>query len=365
MTQPARPVSHRHPPAFMRLLPHEIPAPRCRDAMQTRLIHRHDHFFKHLLDQPGTAGALIRERLPAAVAELISQDDPVLMPGSFVDKELREYRTDRLYGVGIRTGGAAFIYVLMEHKSSPDPRIDLQLLGYETRIWQDWDKREGRDSEGRIRKLPPIFPLVVYHGEAEWRIPLSFADGLDLGDEALRPHVLDFRYSLADLGRIDDDRLSREERLRVGLLILKHGTRDGDLHRTLVKLGRAAFALGPDDLIALVRYILSEPNSVETAILRDALKEIVPGQETRVMSIAAEEWKAEGILIGEARGKAEGKAEGKADILLRLLRRRFGAVPEAAIATIHNASDDQLNAWAENILDAATLDAVFTSHRSN
>ena len=328
--------------------------------MQSRLIQRHDQFFKHLLDHPGTAGALIRERLPKAVAELISPADPVLLPGTFVDKELREYRTDRLYGVTTRTGGAAFIYVLMEHKSSPDPRIDLQLLGYETRIWQDWDRREGRDADGRVRKLPPIFPLVVYHGEAEWRIPLSFADGLDLGDEAMRPHVLDFRYSLLDLGRIDDGGLSKAERLRVGLLILKHGSRDGDLHHTLVRLGRAALALGPDDLIALVRYIMAEPNAVEAAILRNALREIVPGQETRLMTIA-DEFRAEGILIGEARGAARGKAE----ILLRQLRRRFGSVPEDRAERISGASDDQLNTWAETILDAATLDEVFAEHRAN
>jgi hypothetical protein len=41
------------------------------------------------------------------------------------------------------------------------------------------------------------------------------------------------------------------------------------------------------------------------------------------MSIAAEEWKAEGIQIGQAIGKAEGKA----DMLLRQLRRRFDPHP--------------------------------------
>ena len=51
----------------------------------------------------------------------------------------------------------------------------------------------------------PNFPMVVYHGEAEWRIPLDFIGGVDLcAHDALRPHHLDFRYSLADLGRIDD-----------------------------------------------------------------------------------------------------------------------------------------------------------------
>lgn len=321
--------------------------------MTSRLIQRHDHFFKRLLDQPGAAGALIRERLPEEVARQLSPEDPVLEHGSFVDRELQEYRTDRLYRTRTLTGGAAFIYALLEHKAWPEPRIGLQLLGYEVKIWQWWVQREGRDADGRLKPLPPILPLVVYHGEAEWRIPLDFAAGMELGDEMLRPYLLDFRYSLADLGRIDDASLSREKVLRVGLLILKHGSRRGDLYELLVKLGRAALAIGFDDLVALVRYLIAEPNEINAAILRDALTEIVPGQEARIMSIAAEQW------------KAEGKAEGKADLLLRQLRRRFGDVPESTLERVLGAPDGDLDEWAENILDAPSLDAVFTGRRAN
>ena len=130
-------------------------------------------------------------------------------------------------------------------------------------------------------------------------------------------------------------------------------------------LGRAALAIGYDDLVALVRYILAEPNEVEAAVLREVLKEIIPGQETRVMSIAAEQWKAEGIQIGEISGKAKGIEAGKADLLLRQLRRRFGTLPESAQARVLSASEDQLNEWAETLLDAPTLDEVFGAHRAN
>jgi predicted transposase YdaD len=55
---------------------------------------------------------------------------------------------------------------------------------------------------------------------------------------------------------------------------------------------------------------------------------------------------------GEAKGKQEGKAEGKAETLLRLLRRRFGAVPEWAERRIAMASTEQLDAWLDGIFDA-------------
>ncbi|UEM01535.1 Rpn family recombination-promoting nuclease/putative transposase [Skermanella rosea] len=325
--------------------------------MHSRLIRRHDHFFKRLLEQPGTAGALLRERLPPEIAKLLGPDEPVLVQGSFVDRELREYRTDRLYRVRLRDGREAYLYVLIEHKAAPDPRVGLQLLGYMTQFWLSWDKGEGKAKDGKLRPLPLLFPLVVYHGAAEWGVPLSFAEAVDLDDETLRPYLLDFRYSLTDLGRIDDAGLSRQKELRIGLLLLKHGGRGGDLRQILVEVGRAAAALSTDDLVTLVRYIVSEPNEVEAAMLRDLLREIVPGQEARIMSIAAEQWKAEGM--------ARGRAEGKAEILLRLLRRRFGEIPQSTFDTVHTASDDELTAWAENILDASSLDAVFHPSRAN
>ncbi|EWY40399.1 hypothetical protein N825_36975 [Skermanella stibiiresistens SB22] len=337
--------------------------------MNSRVIRRHDQFFKLLLDQPGAAGTLLRERLPVEVSSRLSAEDPELVNTSFVDAELRERRADRLYRVRLRDGRQALIYVLVEHKSAPDPRIGLQLLIYMVRIWEWWERHEGKDANGKPRLLPVILPLVVYHGHAEWRVPLDFADGFDVDDDTLRPYLVDFRYSLADLGRIDDAALSDQNALRVGLLILKHGDGGGDIRETLLRLGRAEAALGVDDLAILVRYIIAEPNKIEPGLLRDVLKEIVPGQETRIMSIAAEMWKAEGmadgIKIGQAQGKVQGKAEGKAEILLRQFRRRFRTVPEAVSEKVLHAHDDDLNMWAENILDASSLDMVFSPRKSN
>jgi hypothetical protein len=50
--------------------------------------------------------------------------------------------------------------------------------------------------------------------------------------------------------------------------------------------------------------------------------------------------------------RGEGKAEGKAEILLRQLRRRFGAVPDWAERRITAASTDQLDTWLDGIFDA-------------
>ncbi len=328
--------------------------------MPSRLIHRHDQFFKRLLDQPGAAGALLHERLPPKVAALLADDVPELLAGSFVPKELAEYRTDRLFRARTKSGRPVFIHVVVEHKSAPDQRVGLQLMGYATQILQWWDRREGRSAEGALLPLPAVMSMVVYNGEATWNVPLSLSLATD-ADEELRPWLPDLRYTLVDLGRIDDGRLSREQVLRIGFLILKHGAREADLRETLLTLGRAALALGFDDLVALVRYVLAEPNEVEGRVLRDVLAEIVPGKEERIMSIAAEQWKAEGKVEGMVLGQRDGQARS----LIRLLEKRFGPVPEAVRARVTAAEIDVLDQWLDRVLDAPTLDAVFGDGKSH
>lgn len=61
-------------------------------------------------------------------------------------------------------------------------------------------------------------------------------------------------------------------------------------------------------------------------------------------------------------GRLEGRQEGKLDILLRLLARRFGPLDAATEQRLQKASADDLERWTDNILDARTLDEVFSRH---
>jgi hypothetical protein len=58
-------------------------------------------------------------------------------------------------------------------------------------------------------------------------------------------------------------------------------------------------------------------------------------------------------------GKLEGKLEGEAAILQRLLTKRFGTLDDITLTRLHHANSEQLESWAERVLDAATLQAVF------
>ena len=305
----------------------------------------HDKLFKGLLDQPGTAGALLRERLPAEISCLLSDDPPELLDGEFIDEALQGSQSDRLFRAGLKDGGDVLLYVLIDHKSTPEPGIIVQLLGYMVRIWL----RYAGGKADALRSLPAILPMVVYHGASEWKVSLSLRDTIN-APEAIKQFQPDVRYTFVDLGPIPNDRLSAFPPLRAGLLALKYSHKDGDAEAVLVQAFTDARD-APSLFKMLVVYATTVYASVNPESLRRAIHKVRPEWEDEMLSIAAKEWMAE--------GKAAGKAEGKADTLLRLIERRIKAVPSDIEHRVRAADVGMLDEWLDRILDAKSLDDVF------
>ncbi len=75
-----------------------------------------------------------------------------------------------------------------------------------------------------------------------------------------------------------------------------------------------------------------------------------------------EESKQQGRLEGEQLGEQRGRQSGKAALLLRLLERRFGVLPDWARDRVLAADTDMMEEWGLRVLDAASLDEVFAGH---
>jgi flagellar biosynthesis/type III secretory pathway protein FliH len=67
----------------------------------------------------------------------------------------------------------------------------------------------------------------------------------------------------------------------------------------------------------------------------------------------------EGIQLGRQEGFEQGRRRGEAELLLRLLRSKFGPVPKKIQARLRNAQPEQLLEWGERLVKANSLDEVF------
>lgn len=81
----------------------------------------------------------------------------------------------------------------------------------------------------------------------------------------------------------------------------------------------------------------------------------------------ADRLRQEGFEVGVREGKEEGRKEGKKvgvqegkrDLLLELLERRFGDLPDATVQRVHAlTSSEELSRLAARVLEAPTLEAL-------
>lgn len=68
-----------------------------------------------------------------------------------------------------------------------------------------------------------------------------------------------------------------------------------------------------------------------------------------------EKGKQEGILLGMEKGLLAGERQ----VLQRLLTRRFGPLSTQVQQRLDNGTAEELEMWAEKLLDAPSLQAVF------
>ncbi|MCG8420795.1 MAG: DUF4351 domain-containing protein, partial [Proteobacteria bacterium] len=63
---------------------------------------------------------------------------------------------------------------------------------------------------------------------------------------------------------------------------------------------------------------------------------------------------------GRDEGRDEGRQAGQRAIVLRLLTKRFGPLPPAALERIEQADTSTLEHWADRLLTADSLDEVLS-----
>ncbi|WP_366654689.1 Rpn family recombination-promoting nuclease/putative transposase [Fodinicurvata sp. EGI_FJ10296] len=311
----------------------------------------HDSLFRALLDDPGRAAVVVREFLPPAIASLITPEPPRLIDGSFIDETLADSQSDRLFEVKLTSGGTAFVYVLMEHKSSLDARTPLQLLSYMVRIWD----RFAGSRRDRLRALPPILPIVVYHGRRRWTVADTLLDCVDTGgNSAIADYVRALRYEVHDLGRREDDRLSASPEVAAVWLALKYVSHSNAPPEAII---RVMARLSDGTLLAqqIVRYILDRQQWIDADHWKQFAAEAKPGMEDSMVSLAAQEWLKQGKAEGMAEGKAEGLRSARRDDLLDILEARFGLVDQSFRERINAMSADDLRPLLRRAATAPTI----------
>ncbi len=328
--------------------------------MSTDLNNPHDRFFKATFGRVEVAAEFLERYLPPTVAATLDWTTLRAEKEAFLDPELAQYPTDLLYAVHLQSGENGYVHLLFEHKSYIESRINLDLLRYRVRIWEQWLK------DGNAGQLPVIIPVVFYHGAGRWTVKRQFAETV-VEAPGLKPYVPTCEYHLVDVSGYRDEELRGAVILQVALLTFKYIFRD-ELSEWLPGILRLLRELeegssGLDFIRSLLRYLAQAAGTdrLSETTLRQAVTQALSGGDQVMMTIA-EQWVQEGWQKGQQEGWQKGRQEGlssERQLVLRLVRKQFGADAlersRALLETIEEST--VLEELGEGVLDCADGEA--------
>jgi len=309
----------------------------------------HDRLFKRVMSDEANVRKFIKEFLPKDISSQIDLKEIKLIPTEKI-KGYNKYYMDIAVECHIsNTKGQ--LYFVFEHKSYPDPGVLLQILSYMTILWDEQKKKNV--------PLTPIIPVVIYHGSSSWNVTTHFQGQFQNIGESIKPYIPEFNYVLVDLTQIPNEEIEQKAKdtpfLMASLLLMKLVA----LHdiEEITKI-TVIISLSEEERIILILYLFYTLD-VDQDTMQRIVKEL--GGEELMPSLAEKlikQGEERGKIEGEKRGEIKGTIKGKQDLLLRLLRRKFGlsSSDEKMIRSVTDES--KLDAAAEAVLDAKSKDEV-------
>jgi len=287
----------------------------------------HDRFFRAFFGEPQRFAALLQTFLPPELLRHIDCSSLEVQRESYIDKRLRGQFSDLVVSARLRVadGGEALdsrIYILTEHKSYHDRRALVQILRYQTSIWN----RE-RDEQPQ-RPLTVVLPILLYHGPPR-QISGRFRDEFVLPanfPSSMSSRVTDFTVEVINLSTDADELIEGELLIRSALLCMKH-IRKGlskilEVLKPLVVEYRT-IALRPE-LDVLLEYVIRALNLDPAEFARAVSETQIQGAKEMGKQVLS---KFDQIIL-ERQKEGEARGERKAKNLMARRLHKDGFVPE-------------------------------------
>ena len=116
---------------------------------------------------------------------------------------------------------------------------------------------------------------------------------------------------------------------------------------------------GVEAMVAIVRYLLDVSQHTTHERVAGVLRSVLGSQADEVIVTAGQQLIEQGRQQGLEQGLEQGKVAMRS-VLLRMLERRFGAPTTAVRERVESASLGDLELWTERLLEADSLEAVFS-----
>ena len=274
----------------------------------------HDSGYKKLFSNRTIVRQLIETFVDQDWVSELDFDTCETLEKSFVSDHYKETESDLIYKVQLR-GKTIFIYLLLEFQSTVDPFMALRVLNYLTNFYMDFCS-----SYEKVKRLPAIFPIVLYNGDKRWDAPTSISDLIeeepDLG-----------RFSLAfQYFKIAENEFGKDTLLRIRNIVSTLFLAESHFDIDLLMQELIGIFEKEDDKQAVSLLInwfrqMTIHGRIDANAYQSLEKIYCEQEEVRSMlATAIEKEKKRTFREGELKGELKGKLESRLDHARNMLR---------------------------------------------
>lgn len=304
----------------------------------------HDRFFKELFSSIEVIESFIKQYLPQNILNKLNLATIEITKDTYVDKELKEHFSDILYRVQFYSRNS-FLYLLFEHKSYLDRWTGFQLLRNMVKIWELYLKQNKR-----VRVLPVIIPIVIYHGMKPWSSEHQFTSLFEPETDTAQ-YIPYFKSEFLNLSTTPDDKIDGGLLLRVAFLAQKY-IRHPDLYTKIDKIFELIEEVSPkakaiEYVDVLLRYF-DAAVSKNKEKLEQKVEQVLKNRGDVMLPILEKRFK-DGKVKGRAEGRAEGREEEKKDVAEKMIKE---GMDDSLISKITGLSMEQIEKIREKRVDS-------------
>lgn len=313
------------------------------------LHHPYDKAYKSLLSSRSLFAELLQNFVPSEWARQIAGEDLLRVDKSYILSDYKEKESDLVYRACIR-GQEFYFYLLLEFQSRVDFEMPHRLLTYMTEIWRDVSlNAPPAEVRRKSYRLPAIVPIVLYNGSSAWTAARSFREMLG-GEQHFGEELLNFRYVLLDVKRLDERKLQEMDNLMGLIFLVEQHPGAESFTAQLKKSSRMLQTLSPE-LFRLFKSWFKLINPKETEQIGHILDEFndPKGVDSMISNLTKAlrdeyyEMRRKGLEEGKTQGKAEGERAARQEIARNLLAEGMSAEQTMRLSGLTREEIDRLS----------------------
>jgi len=273
-----------------------------------KVINPHDKYFKSSMSDMRVARSFIQSHLPKNVLERMDLATLKQRNETFIDEALGKIETDIVYSAKL-ADKTAYIYILVEHQSTPQKFMPLRLWRYVLRLmFYHVEKLQNKS-------LPIVVPLIFYNGKEPYTHSTDIFDLFD--DRKLAESNFLKPFQLMDLNHIPDEQIRQHQWASIMEFVMKHPFSDETVKflDVLVATWKVKDEIGGEAFIeTTLCYIINKSQGRSL----DYLKQLL--EQTKLTGIGEKIMLLTDIIRQE--GRAEGATEATRRMVAGMLKSR-------------------------------------------